>query len=104
PFDGGPVATVIGVPGEAGVYIITTPSGGGWKTSDGGDTWTPIDPPSATAASSDPHRWIDPANPRRIARTDALGIEVSLNGGETWLASHHLPIAEVLRLAPRSVK
>ena len=47
-------------------------------------------------------RWVDPANPRRIARTEAQGIGVSLDGGGTWVASHHLPIAEVARLAPRA--
>ncbi len=104
PFDGGPVASVTGVPGEAGVYTITTPSGGAWKTIDGGDTWTSIDQSDATANSADPHRWIDPANPRRIARTDPQGIAVSLDGGTTWVASHHLPIAEVAHLTPRSTR
>jgi hypothetical protein len=107
PFDGGPVASVAGIPGEAGVYLITTPSGGAWKTIDGGDTWSPdkwspasLDPGSG----ADPHRWIDPANPRRIVRTDAQGIAVSLDGGVNWVTSHNLPIAEVAHLTPRSAK
>ena len=102
PFDGGPVASVEGVAGEPGVYVITTPSGGAWKTIDGGDTWTSIERPARAVPPADPHRWIDPANPRRIVATDAQGIDVSLDGGETWMASHHLPIAEVARLAPRA--
>ncbi len=102
PFDGGPVASVAGVPGEAGIYVITTPSGGTWKTIDGGETWTSIDRQDiVVSASSDPHRWTDPANPRRIVRTDAQGIAVSLDGGSTWMASHRLAIAEVPRLSPR---
>ena len=102
PFDGGPVASVEGVAGEPGVYTITTPSGGAWKTTDGGDTWTSIERSSAASISGDPHRWVDPANPRRIARTEPQGIGVSLDGGGTWVASHHLPIAEVARLTPRA--
>jgi hypothetical protein len=104
PFDGGPVASVTGVAGEAGVYVITTPSGGVWTTIDGGDTWASIDRRRVPAASPDPQRWTDPANPRRIVRTEAQGIGVSLDGGATWTASHHLPIAEVAHLAPRSAK
>jgi hypothetical protein len=98
PFDGGPVASVAGIAGEPGVYVITTPSGGAWKTVDGGDTWTPVNRQAVATIVSDPHRWTDPANPRRIVRTDAQGIEVSLDGGESWVAQHHLPIAEVARL------
>jgi hypothetical protein len=101
PFEGGPVASVTGVPGEAGVYVITTPSGGVWKTVDGGDTWASIESQSVAAVTTDPHRWTDPANPRRIVRTEAQGIAVSLDGGETWVASRHLPIAEVARIVPR---
>jgi hypothetical protein len=101
PFDGGPVASVAGIPGEPGVYIITTPSGGVWKTIDGAETWASIDRPSVAAVTPDPHRWIDPANPQRVVRTEAQGIAVSLDGGKTWVGSHHLPIAEVARIAPR---
>lgn len=102
PFEGGPVDSVEGVPGEPGVYTITTPSGGAWKTSDGGDTWTSIARSSVTPASGDPRRWVDPANPRRIVRTEPQGIGVSLDGGATWVPSHSLPIAEVARLPSRA--
>jgi hypothetical protein len=101
PFDGGPVASVVGVSGEAGVYVITTPSGGVWKTIDGGETWASSDRQEVAAALPDPHRWTDPVNPRRIVRTDAQGISVSLDGGQTWVASRHLPIAEVAHITPR---
>jgi hypothetical protein len=101
PFDGGPVASVAGVPGEPGVYVITTPTGGMWKTIDGGDTWASIDRQDVASVTPDPHRWTDPANPRRIVRADAQGIAVSLDGGQTWVASRHLPIAEVARITPR---
>jgi hypothetical protein len=111
PFDGGPVASVEGVAGVPGVYVITTPSGGDWKTTDGGETWTSIDRPGglrvsdpsaggplARSAAGDPHRWVDPANPHRVVRTTAQGIEVSLDAGATWMSFHQLPIAEVARL------
>ncbi len=114
PFDGGPVASVEGVAGQPGVYVVTTPSGGTWKTIDGGDSWASIDrtsvarvndPPAGGSltqpASGEAPRWTDPANPRRIVRTDAQGIAVSLDGGATWTVFHHLPIAEIARLAPR---
>jgi hypothetical protein len=101
PFDGGPVASVAGVSGEAGVYVITTPSGGVWKTIDGGETWVPIERQEVASGTSDPHRWTDPANPKRIVRTEPQGISVTLDGGETWVASHHLPIGEVAHITPR---
>ncbi|HKW00801.1 MAG TPA: hypothetical protein VJN96_13330 [Vicinamibacterales bacterium] len=102
PFDGGPVASVEGVAGQPGVYTIVTPGGSAWKTTDGGGTWASIERPIVTSAAGDPHRWVDPANPRRIAQTQAQGIAVSLDGGGTWVASRHLPIAEVARLSPRA--
>lgn len=100
PFDGGPVASVEGVAGVPGVYTISTPTGGAWKTVDGGGTWTSVDR-AGTNGGPDTQRWVDPANARRIARTDARGIAVSLDGGATWIESHNLPIAEVPRLTPR---
>ena len=98
PFDGGPVASVVGVAGVPGTYTLTTPTGSAWTTTDGGGTWMPTDRGPAPAASSDPHRWVDPENPRRVVRTGAQGIDVSLDGGQTWVASHHLAIADVERL------
>lgn len=91
----------MGVPAEPGVYAVTTPNGGSWQTTDGGGRWTPVDRTSAPAAP-DPHRWIDPDNPRRIARTESGGIAVTVDGGEHWVPSHHLPIAEIASLTPRS--
>ena len=39
---GNRVSAVIGVPGDSNTYYIGAASGGVWKTSDGGATWTPV--------------------------------------------------------------
>jgi len=104
PFDGGPVASVAGTASVPGRYAITTPSGGAWTTDDGGDTWTAVDRQSVPSVPGDPQRWIDPGNPRRVVRVEPQGIGVSLDAGETWMSQHHLPIADVARLEPRSAK
>jgi hypothetical protein len=100
PFDGGPVTSVQGVAGQPGVYTITTPSGGAWKTIDGGDTWAFL-AGADLLLPAEPRRWVDPANARRIARVTTNGIEIRLDAGTTWTSSRHLPIAEVARLSPR---
>jgi hypothetical protein len=100
PFDGGPIDSVQGVAGQSGVYLVTTPSGGAWKTIDGGETWAPVEG-TGPAIAGDPHRWVDPSNPRRVVRVATNGIEVSLDASATWTTFHHLPIAEVAHLAPR---
>ena len=41
--------------------------------------------------------WIDPKNPRRIIDSNDGGVDVSLNGGETWFAPP-LPIAQFYRI------
>ena len=41
--------------------------------------------------------WIDPKNPRRIIDSNDGGVDISLNGGETWFAPP-LPIAQFYRI------
>jgi len=72
PFDGGPVAAVAGVSGEAGIYTITTPSGGAWKTIDGGETWMSVDRGSAAAVTSDLPRWTEQIVALRNQLVDGL--------------------------------
>lgn len=42
PFRGGRVTAVSGVPGDPNIYYFGTPGGGIWKTTDGGQVWSPI--------------------------------------------------------------
>src|SRR5262249_52337889 len=41
--------------------------------------------------------WIDPKDPRRIIDSNDGGVDISLNGGETWFAPQ-LPIAQFYRI------
>ena len=42
PFRGGRATTVAGVSGDPRTYYFGTAGGGVWKTTNGGQTWTPI--------------------------------------------------------------
>ncbi len=97
PFDGGKVSGVSGIDGEPGVYVVSTPSGA-FETHDSGETWTALDQPAPSAGSPEAE-WIDRLNPTRVARVDAQGFGVSLDGGRTWTSHHNLPVAEIERVA-----
>jgi photosystem II stability/assembly factor-like uncharacterized protein len=60
------------------------------KTIDGGKTITEV----KGAHHGDHHDiWIDPKNPKRVIAANDGGVDLSLNGGETWYAPP-LPIAQ----------
>jgi hypothetical protein len=101
PFDGGPVDFLRGQDDVPGSYFLTTPTGGAWQTLDGGETWKNLNSPHSLDMTGAGIRvpWTDPSNPRRIAKKDESGIEISLDGGATWTSRHNLPIAEVDRIA-----
>src|SRR6187402_2309277 len=42
PTVGNRVASVAGIPGDPSIYYVGAASGGVWKTTDGGERWTPI--------------------------------------------------------------
>src|SRR2546430_9634072 len=42
PFRGGRALAIEGVPGEPDTYYFGGVAGGGWKTTDGGQNWTPL--------------------------------------------------------------
>jgi hypothetical protein len=98
PFEGGPVVSVSGVAGEPGVYGITTPDGGAFKTIDGGETWFAVERANLAPAGGDPRMWTDSADPRRIVKAASQGIAVTLDGGRTWNTCHNQPIARVTHI------
>jgi photosystem II stability/assembly factor-like uncharacterized protein len=64
------------------------------KSIDGGKTFKRV----GGAHHSDHHDvWIDPKNPRRIIEANDGGVDISLDGGETWFAPP-LPIAQFYRI------
>jgi photosystem II stability/assembly factor-like uncharacterized protein len=65
------------------------------KSIDGGKTFKPIKGPH----HGDHHdMWIDPTNPKRMINSNDGGIDITVNGGETWL-SPLLPIAQFYHIA-----
>lgn len=65
------------------------------KSVDGGQTLTVV----RGAHHGDYHdAWIDPADPRRMAVANDGGVDVSVNGGESWYAAP-LPIAQFYNLS-----
>ena len=87
PFRGGRVTAVSGVPGQPATFLIGTPGGGVWRTTDAGRVWQPISDnavfPSIGAlavAPSDP-RIIYVGTGERIA---GQGMFKSVDSGATW--------------------
>ena len=68
------------------------------KTVDGGRSLTVV----RGAHHGDYHdAWIDPADPRRVAVASDGGVDVSVNGGESWYAAP-LPIAQFYHVSADS--
>jgi photosystem II stability/assembly factor-like uncharacterized protein len=93
PYRGGRAVAVAGVPGEPDSFLFGAVSGGVWKTTDAGNSWTPIfdsQPMSSIGAIA-----VAPANPKVIyvgTGEGALrgnitygdGVYKSVDGGKTW--------------------
>ena len=90
---GGRVTDVEGIPGNAALVYVATASGGLFKTTNGGTTWTPIFDHQATISIGD--MAVDPQNPDVLwvgtgeanARNSVSfgdGVYKSLDGGKTW--------------------
>ncbi|HEY3859926.1 MAG TPA: hypothetical protein VGM47_10015 [Gammaproteobacteria bacterium] len=90
---GGRVAAVVGVPGNPSIYYVGGASGGVWKTTDGGLSFSPIFEHEATgsigaialAPTNPNYVWVGTgeANIRNDV-TDGAGIYFSPDAGKTW--------------------
>jgi len=90
---GGRTTDIEGVPGNPNIVYVATASGGLWKTTNGGITWTPIFDRQGTISIGD--IAIDPRNPdviwvgtgesnTRNSVSFGDGVYKSTDGGKTW--------------------
>lgn len=94
PAEGGRVAAIAGVPGDARTWYIGNSSGGVWKSSDSGATFHPIfdkEPVQAIGAlaiaPSDPRQiWAGTGEAWAIRDADIMGdgVYLSTDSGATW--------------------
>jgi photosystem II stability/assembly factor-like uncharacterized protein len=94
PRVGNRVAAIAGVPGDPSTYYAGAASGGVWKSTDGGNRWTPVfDKQPAAAigsvavAPSDPTTvWAGTGEAWMIRDSDVMGngIYKSTDAGKTW--------------------
>src|SRR5213076_1956948 len=85
PPSAGRIASVAGVPGDPSAYYAGAASGGIWKTTDSGQTFTPIG--ALAVAASDPKIvWAGTGEAWAIRDADIMGDGVykSTDGGATW--------------------
>src|SRR6516164_11035080 len=101
---GGRITDVEGVAGRPELVYVATASGGLFKTTNGGTTWTPIFDHEATISIG--NIAVDPQNPDVVwvgageanARNSVSfgdGVYKTLDGGKTWrnlglAATHHI--------------
>ncbi len=105
PSAGGRVSAITGVPGDLRTWYVGGASGGVWKSTDDGNTFTPIfDKQSAQAigalavAPSDPNQvWAGTGEAWAIRDADVVGdgIYKSTDAGATWT---NMGLAEVGRI------
>ena len=93
PAWGGRVARVAGVPGDANVFYLASASGGVFKSTDGGTTWSPIfdEEPAASigslAVAPSDHNVVYVGTGEANLRGNAVpgdGIYKSVDAGKTW--------------------
>jgi photosystem II stability/assembly factor-like uncharacterized protein len=105
PTNAGRIAAAAAVAGTPGVYYAGAASGGVWKTTDGGTTWTPtFDDQSSQAigalavAQSNPNVvWAGTGEGWAVRDMDMMGdgIYKSTDAGETWT---HMGLEETGRI------
>ena len=94
PAIGNRVSAIAGIPGDASTYYAGAASGGVWKSTDGGNNWTPIfdgEPVAAigalAVAPSEPSTiWAGTGEAWAIRDSDVMGdgIYKSTDAGRTW--------------------
>src|SRR5438876_7344872 len=93
PFRGGRALAIEGVPGEPDTYYFGAVAGGVWKTTDGGQNWTPlfdkedISSIGAIAVAPSDHNVVYAGTGEAAIRgntTYGIGIFKSIVGGKTW--------------------
>jgi photosystem II stability/assembly factor-like uncharacterized protein len=87
PHRAGRVTAVAGIPGRPAIYYMATPSGGVWKTTDGGQVWKPIFDDVHVASIG--ALVLAPSNPEIVyvgtgEQTEGNGVYKSTDGGATW--------------------
>jgi photosystem II stability/assembly factor-like uncharacterized protein len=105
PASAGRVAAVAGIPGDTMTYFMGAASGGVWKTTDGGTTWTPTFDAQrvqaigalAVAPSDRNIVWAGTGEAWVIRDADVMGDGVykSTDGGMTWT---HMGLPETGRI------
>jgi photosystem II stability/assembly factor-like uncharacterized protein len=105
PVVGNRVASIAGVPGDRSIYYAGAASGGVWKTTDGGISWTPVSDGMPVAAigalavaPSDPSVvWAGTGEAWAIRDSDVIGdgIYKSTDAGTTWI---HMGLDETGRI------
>lgn len=102
---GGRIADVEGVPGDANVVYVASASGGLWKTTNGGVTWTPIFERQGTISIGDialaPNNpdvvWVGTGESNvRNSVSFGDGVYKSTDGGKTW---QHMGLKETERIS-----
>src|SRR5256712_575852 len=93
PFRGGRALAIEGVPGEPDTYYFGAVAGGVWKTTDGGQSWTPlvdkedISSIGAIAVAPSDHNVVYVGTGEAAIRgntTYGIGIYKSIDAGKTW--------------------
>ncbi|MCI0491243.1 MAG: hypothetical protein L0229_32025 [Blastocatellia bacterium] len=102
---GGRTADVEGIPGNPNLVYVGTASGGIWKTTNGGTTWTPVFERQNTISIGD--LAVDPTNPdviwagtgesnTRNSVSFGDGVYKSNDGGKTW---QHMGLGDSERIS-----
>src|SRR6266403_1549981 len=93
PFRGGRALAIEGVPGEPDTYYFGAVAGGVWKTTDGGQNWTPlfdkedISSIGAIAGAPSDHNVVYAGTGEAAIRgntTYGTGVYKSIDAGKTW--------------------